>query len=303
MANSCLIVGPGAIGLLLASRIQKSGVRVTLLDHSEARAKEQKTTCVRDQGAEEQLSIPRTADPGIARAHKHIMVCVKAHTTQAVVTALSPFVTKDCSILSLQNGMGNQDILATLPCHDKVRLATITYGARRLNPNTVLMTGHGKILIGSSPDDPVGANWHALLAEAGFHTAYCPETKEMLWKKLVLNAALNPVTAMYRIKNGELLSHSEAWQTSMDILSESVKIANAAGMAIRFTDMQAHLRQICRETSENQTSMLEDLLAGKRTEVAHINGAIVETARALKLPATCNQQIQKDIEEREQQSS
>lgn len=288
MDDAVLIVGPGAIGLLLAARLRLAGVPVTLLDHRPDRAQRLQQITLQENGQSHQIPVTASADPGIAAHFKCILICVKAQTTAAVARTIAPHVPVKACVLSLQNGLGNKETLAQLPCNRNLRVGVTSYGARLLNEHTVIPTGDGTIRIAATPPDLIAAQWTHHLEKAGFSVALAADVEAMLWSKLVINAALNPLTALYRLTNGELPRHPQAWTQAMQILDESVQIATACGIELDAAEMQRQLQDACRKTASNQSSMLADVLAGKPTEIDAINGAIVNAAIANGIPATQN---------------
>jgi 2-dehydropantoate 2-reductase len=288
MDDAVLIVGPGAIGLLLAARLRLAGVPVTLLDHRPDRAQRLTQISLQEHDQTRQIPITASADPGIAVHFKYILICVKAQTTAAVTRTIAPHVPVQACVLSLQNGLGNKETLAQLPCNSNLRVAVTSYGARLLNEHTVIPTGDGTIRIAAAATDQIAAQWTHHLEKAGFSVALAADVEVMLWSKLVINAALNPLTALYRLANGELPQHPQAWTQAIQILDESVHIATACGIELDADTMRRQLQDVCGKTASNQSSMLADVLAGKPTEIDAINGAIVNAATANGMPAKQN---------------
>jgi len=293
--DTILIAGPGAIGLLTAARLQQAGLTVALLDHSPDRARRLASISLQEPQGGTSIPLTVTANPAVAADYPNILICVKAYATASVAQALGPYVGKSTTILSMQNGLGNREALQSLCCNRNIRLAVTSYGARLQSENTVIPTGDGIISIAATPQDPIAAQWQALLACAGFAVTLTSDTNAMLWRKLVLNAALNPVTACYRLLNGELPHHPAAWEQAVAILEESVRIANASGIHLDEPEMRKTLYAVCQSTAANQSSMLVDVLAGKPTEIDAINGAIVRAAQERELPATCNLAVLEQI--------
>ncbi len=293
--NSVLIVGPGAMGLFFAGHLCRAGVSVALLDHCPDRARLLHHIVLRETGHEQDMPVTCEANPQMVENYAHVLICVKAHSTRHVVEALYPYIAPDTYTLSLQNGLGNRELLATLPCRHNVRIGITSYGAYLVNSHTVQVAGNGSIQMQGTPTDPVSMQWRNLLEQAHLHTTLHENMDEILWTKLILNAAINPVTALYNIRNGELEPHPTAWQRASAILTESVAIANGLGIRIEAGILQHALSDICEKTRYNCSSMLMDVRAGRPTEVHAINGAIISAAQKVGLPAPANQKIVKEI--------
>jgi len=290
---SVTVAGPGAIGSLVAARLALAGVRVLLLDHLPARA----STLSRSGITVEDGELVRTAhpavtaDPAAAARADCIIVCVKAYSTEALCRQLAPHVQASSTILSLQNGLGNVELLMRLK--SRVVLAGVTgLGALLSAAGRVRCAGDGVTWIaaarGADADaDPVTA----VLRTAGFDVRRHLDLRAMLWTKLILNAAVNPLTARYRLCNGDLPSHPQAGPLARQIIAEAVAVAIAAGIPINEREMLDTFQDLCRRTAENHSSMLRDTEQGRPTEMSAITGAIVGQADGLGIPVPVNRWI------------
>lgn len=301
--DSLLIVGPGAMGLLFAARLQRAGMKIGLLDHCAARAKRLHRIRLEENGGAYVAPVACSANPQMAASYTHLLICVKAHTTAQVAASLAPHLRTDTRLLSLQNGLGNREALAELPCRDHVRIGSTSYGAYLVEEMTTQAAGNGRIQLGGESDDAICLEWQRFLRQAGFLVEITNNIDEMLWTKLILNAAINPVTALFGLRNGDLPHAPEAWNTACALLQESVAVANALDIHMDFQKAMDKLRAVCAATGENRSSMLVDLQAGKSTEVAYINGAIVRTGEQAGIPTPQNEAIIRQIHARESSQS
>ena len=289
---SVTVAGPGALGLLVAARLARAGCKVRLLDHRPERAALLARSGIT---VEESNSIwtahpAITADPAAARADV-IIVCVKAFSTGDLCRQIAPHVTPSTIILSLQNGLGNVESLLRLPAGDVLAGVTGT-GALLLAPGRVRSTGDGITWIATARGGITSVDTvAAALRNAGFDTRYHPDLRVMLWTKLILNAAINPLTARYRLLNGELLGHPLAGPLARQVVAECVTVANATGIPVRESEMITALEELCRNTARNRSSMLRDVEQGRPTERNAITGAIVAQAEALGIRVPVNRGI------------
>jgi len=291
IAPPILIIGPGAIGCLLAGRMARAGLEVRLLDYRAARAARLRHIRLTEDGQTTDVPVRVSADPALAAECDGIIVCVKAFQTAAVAGRIGPSVQPGARLLSLQNGLGNLEALHPIKCRD-LRPGVMNAGARLVAEGHVRATGGNAIAIAGTPDDAIAQAWQCILTQAGFSVQIEPDAQRLLWTKLVLNAAINPVTALYRIPNGELPSHPEAAALARDLLLESAHIARATGIALDTDDvLQKRLLAICATTRENRSSMLCDVEAGRPTEIDAINGTILRHARAHGLPAPVTEKL------------
>jgi 2-dehydropantoate 2-reductase len=288
-----VVVGPGAMGLLLAARLCRAGAHVTVLDYRPERAARLRASgiTVDDETGSWTVRPEVTVDPAAVANAATVIVCVKAYQTDAVAVALRPHVGPTVCMLSLQNGLGNVEALATLPS-GSLLAGTTGMGAIPQAPDRVGTRGAGVTSLAlvrglAETADAVAA----VLRSAGFEVDVQADWRAMLWRKLVLNAAINPLTALYRISNGELLGHPEAGPLAWTLLREAVAVAIAGGIGLSIQAMERSLEDVCRRTAGNRSSMLRDIEQGRPTELRAITGVIVAHADALGVFVPLHRQI------------
>lgn len=215
-------------------------------------------------------SLPAACEADLA------IVTVKAYDTAAAASALV-----DCDlnvVLSLQNGMGNEATLAEqVDC--PVLAGTCTYGALLADPGRVTCTGVGDVTLGL-PDggpSPVADEVGAAFAAAGFETTVAADMPRRLWEKLAVNAGINATTALARVENGALLD-GPANAVAADAARETALAAQAAGVDLSVADAVAAVEAVADATAANTSSMYQDVLAERRTEVDAINDYVAERA-------------------------
>jgi 2-dehydropantoate 2-reductase len=204
------------------------------------------------------------------------VVAVKSYDTPTVAEQLA-----DCdlgSCLSIQNGMGNEATLAdTLDC--PVLAGTCTYGARRDEPGTVAFTGRGEVVLGARDGghSEVAERVGTAFAEAGVETTVATDMPTRLWAKLAVNAAINPATALARVENGSLVE-GPGGSLAADAARETARVAREQGISLSDERAVGLARQVAEDTAANRSSMLQDIEAGRRTEIDAINGYVVRVA-------------------------
>jgi 2-dehydropantoate 2-reductase len=156
-------------------------------------------------------------------------------------------------------------------------LGVITYGATLLGPGRVRPGGTGTISVG---ENRALAPLTELLREAGFKVEIVPDVDDLLWSKLVINAAINPLTALLRVPNGELLTIPEARTLLRLAASEAMAVASACGRRLIYSDPVAATEAVARQTAINISSMLQDVNRGALTEIDAISGALVAAGEA-----------------------
>lgn len=181
-------------------------------------------------------------------------------------------------VLSLQNGLTNiPQLLAALP-ESPVLGGTTTHGVTFLRPGAVLHAGRGETVVGAARGSPgLARRTAALFTDAGIECRVTTRLPSLLWKKAVVNAAINPLTACLRVENGRVLERTESRLTARLAAEEAGAVARAEGSPVRrpWDDV----RRVLAATAHNRSSMLQDIEAGRRTEVESITGQIVRAAR------------------------
>jgi 2-dehydropantoate 2-reductase len=285
------IVGPGAMGCLLGGLLALSGVEVWMLCRRPEQADRiaRQGLVVEEVGSERRAAVQATADPRQAAPLDLLIVMVKAYATEEAARAACPALGRSSWVLTLQNGLGNAEALVRVLGSDRVLAGVSSQGATLLAPGRVHHAGFGPTTVtdlrGGATER---ARWVAsLLSRASVPTEVAPDLAPILWSKLVANTAINPLTALTGRRNGELLEGPVA-QLLEGLALETATVARAAGVTLPFEDPAEHVRAIARATSANRSSMLQDVEAGRQTEIGALNEAVVAAGRRLGLPTPLN---------------
>jgi len=212
------------------------------------------------------------------------VVTVKAFDTGIAARALSG---RADVALSLQNGMGNEERLRTEL--DRVLAGTCTYGALRRDPGTVECTGRGEVVLGpfvpngsrevGRADRDAAERVGRAFRDAGIETTVAEEMAERLWEKLAVNAGVNPVTALTRVSNGALRSgDADAHDLAAGAAHEAARVAREQGIDLSDERALAALEGVIENTAANDSSMLQDVRAKRRTEIDAISGYVADRA-------------------------
>ena len=285
------VIGPGAMGCLFAAFFAEAGGDVWLLDHDPDRAKllNEEGLSLDGVSGSHHVRVPVSADPaGLGRADL-ILVCVKSYDTPRAAEIIAPSLTPGAMVLTLQNGLGNVEALSERLGAGPVLAGVTAQGANLLAPGRVHHAGAGETVIGelSGEVTPRLRKLVSLFNSAGLPARETRELRAVLWGKLILNAAINPLAALLRVRNGALLRPPIS-QLMQQIIAEAAAVAHAAGIALPYSDPVARARQVCEDTAQNINSMLQDVLHQRCTEVEAINGAIVTEGNRLGLTTPLN---------------
>jgi 2-dehydropantoate 2-reductase len=286
--DNILIIGTGALASLFAARLAQAGCDVIMLGTWKEgldAIRENGIRLIDTRGNENQLSVQATADPRDCIGTRYALVLVKAWQTERAARQLKECLADDGLALTLQNGLGNRETLMQSLGLNRVALGVTTTGATLLGPGRVKAGGEGTVSIERNPSlGPL----EVALTSANFNIQLVDDALALIWGKLVINSAINPLTALLRVKNGEILERPTARAMMGQLARETAQVATAENIHLPFMDPVAAAEEVARKTAANQSSMLQDVLRGATTEVDAICGAVVHTAEKHKLSAPAN---------------
>ena len=283
-----LIFGTGALATLFAARLSAAGVDVTMLGTWQAGLDALRKEGARLVGAdrvERAYPVHATDDPAECRGARFALVLVKAWQTERAAGQLAICLAEDGLALTLQNGLGNREILAQTLGLPRVALGVTTIGATLLGPALVRLGGEGTISLEAHLRlRPL----EAMLRASGFAVNVVEDARSLVWGKLVVSAAINPLTALLRVPNGELLQRPAARLLMGELGREAAAVARAQGVSLPFEAPESAAEEVARRTAANHSSMLQDVLRGAPTEIDAICGAIVRAGEETGVPTPVN---------------
>ena len=297
-----LILGTGALATLFAARLASSGCSITMLGtwpEALSALNRDGARLMDADGREQSFPVRAIHDPKDCPGARYAMVLVKSWQTERVAHQLKACLADDGLAVTLQNGLGNREILAGRLGGSRVALGTITIGATLLGPGLVKAGGEGKIALETHP--VMGPIKEALMS-AGFQVETVNNTDSIVWGKLVINAAINPLTALWNVTNGELLERPATRRLMRLLAEEAASVACAEKVDLPFREPAAAVEDVARRTANNHSSMLQDIQRGAPTEIDAICGAVVRMGKQHHIPAPVNQacwQLVRAISERE----
>jgi len=272
-----LIVGTGALATLFAARLSAAGHQISMLGSWEnglQALNENGARLVDANGVEQAYPVHATDNPVDCQGARNALVLVKSWQTERVAGQLADCLVEDGLALTLQNGMGNRELLAGTLGLPRVALGVTTTGATLLGPGLARAGGEGVISVEAHPRlGPL----EAALTGAGFNVQVVNDADALIWGKLVINAAINPLTALLRVPNGELLQRPAAHKLMRILAQEAAAVATAQGIHLPFEDAVTTAEDVARKTAANHSSMFQDIRRGAPTEIDAICGAITRT--------------------------
>jgi len=291
------VVGTGALGSLYAGYLARGGHEVYAVDIREDIVSAISSNGIRIVEPEgNEVSIPvkkatlRTEEVG--RVDLVILLPKSRQTREAAQNARCLFGAEAVG-LTVQNGLGNPEAIESVVGEGRV-LAGVTLNASTyLGPGRMLYAGRGETVIGEmrGGPSPRAEKIAAVFNRAGLSTHVSAEVWNDVWGKLLVNAGVNPLTAVTRLANGALMDHLEAREIMKGLVEEGERVARAKGIRLPYADAVKKVEDACIATAPNYSSMLQDVLARRETEVDFINGAIVREGEKLGIDTPVNRTI------------
>ncbi|MFS1901782.1 2-dehydropantoate 2-reductase [Vibrio lentus] len=286
------IVGPGAIGSLWAIKLLQAGHNVSLW----SRTTYNSIDLLLDGQAS--LSFSNNNIEKLS-ASDLVIVTVKAWQVEEATTPLLQHLDPDTILMFMHNGMGAVDQIATQIDAHPVVLATTTQAAFKPNRNNVSHTGIGQTQLGTfnlkgqQCTFLVDVLEHALPA-----VSWDPEIKTALWTKLAINCAINPLTGLEQIKNGELADKRFS-EVLSSIIRELTQVMLAEDITCSFDELETSVSKVIQATAKNNSSMKQDMFYQRKTEIDFITGHLIKTALKHQIEVPVNQKLFAQVKEQE----
>jgi len=296
--SSFLILGTGALGTLFAERLSAAGYAVTMLGTWPAALEALRTRGARVRWPDGSVTAARVrvaSSPADVPPARAAIVLVKSWQTPRAARWLAECLAADGVALTLQNGLGNDAVLAEALGRERVAVGVTTTGANLSTPGEARFGGEGVI---SLAEHPRIAPIRAALQKAGFTVETAADVRGLIWGKLAVNAAINPLTALLGVPNGALLEDPAARLFMRRAAEEVAAVAAAQGISLPYPDPAAAAEDVARRTAANFSSMLQDLRRGAPTEIDAICGAVARIGAQIGIPAPLNQALAEMVKAR-----
>ncbi|RUA00201.1 MAG: 2-dehydropantoate 2-reductase [Deltaproteobacteria bacterium] len=288
------VIGAGAMGSLFGGLLTEAGREVWLLDVWEDHVKtlNEDGLTIEREGVTRVVRPEATTDPSAIGKADLVIVFVKSTQTKAASETVARMMRPDGRVLTLQNGMGNADILAEAVDPASVLAGTTSHGATLLGPGKIRHAGVGPTRIGpwAGGDRAAAESVAGVLSGAGIDTEVAENVHALVWYKLFINVGINAITALTGIKNGEILDLDVTRELSRNAVEEAMAVARARGVPVA-EDVVEHVFQVAGATAANRSSMGQDVDNRRLTEISAINGAVVREARACGVDTPVNETL------------
>lgn len=284
---SVVIVGAGAMGCLFAARMAEQGAQVTLVDVD----RERLSTIGRDgitlvdDGGSRTLKVGASLAAEVAAPVDLVVLFTKGIHSAAAIASVAHLAPSKPTALTLQNGIGNADLLAETFGRGQVLMGTAHVPADLTGPASVETHGFGTLELGGFTEEahrlaPAVAQ---LLEGAGFGTEVSGDINASVWEKVAFNAALNAMAMICEVPNAGM-NNDPGLRIAVKVVEETADVAAAAGIQIDRTGIVGTIAAALREHAHHKASMLQDREHGRQTEIEMINGAIAREGARLGVP-------------------
>ena len=275
------VIGPGSVGSLITYSLNRSGIDPLIIFRTT-----QKARLAGKRGLSLQLSNQATISlRGYFTSYSEIpegyidvaFICTKSYDVPMATSSLKPKLKEKATVISVQNGLGSYEVIEAMLPEAEVLALVLNCGIFRKSDYDFIFSGCSKSYIGWQRKElPENID---LVAEhlKPINVKLVKNITPYRWIKLAVNAAVNPLTAIRGVKNGDILTDKYLRTLASSVVNEVKAVADSLKIRV-FKDPMKELAKVVDATKNNYSSMLQDILAGRRTEIDFINGAVVGRA-------------------------
>ncbi|WP_019614153.1 ketopantoate reductase family protein [Psychromonas ossibalaenae] len=289
------IIGAGAIGCLWAANLQRIGQQVHLITRKPC---SERTLHYLDlENSQHQFNV--SSSTGLLNDLDPLLVCVKATQVKKVIQKHLISIKPQQVIILMHNGMGCAEQVQALLPDNPIICATTANASLLLAPLNIKQTGRGVTYLG--PFNPAACLQHKLaesLNSALDDTHWCENINHKLWLKLLINIAINPLTAIYQINNGQLLQAKFQKQIK-EVIRDSLQIADAEKIPFVEQELLNTINRVIQQTAQNYSSMNRDIFYQRITENEYIGGFLLKKASLYKIKIPAVESLYKKIKQLE----
>ncbi len=278
-----VIVGAGAIGRIFGVYLSRQNHSITFVEKKQdvVEAVNSRGLGFMAYGAEEMDEIVYTqaeavSDPKLIEQCNFILLTVKSFDTLSAVRSVEHLISDQSPILSLQTGLGNLETMEKVVGAESIIGGFTFMAGTSLDPGVVRHGGSGKTYIGEldGTESERTRMISTTLTECGLECELCQRIIGRLWCKVIIYSAINPLSSILRVKNGQLLENMESIELMKRLVDEGINVAQAHSIDLVYPNLYELLFDSCNNTRDNLSSMLQDIINGNRTEIEALNETI-----------------------------
>ena len=274
------------MGSLFGGLLAQTGQQVTLVDINDAHLE-----AIRNKGLRLEtdtgdclVNTLRVCRPEKATEQPDLLIVfTKALHTNAALTGVQHLLTKDVYVLSLQNGLGNVEAIAQNVSREQILIGVTTWPADMVEPGHVHSHGEGMVRLMTADGSvrPIVMKVAETLSAAGLRCSADPTVWAAIWEKVAFNAALNSICAVSGCTVDQLGTVPDGEELTYSVVYEVLSVARRLGIIVDEARCKNNVATAIAQHRGHKPSMLQDIQAGRRTEIESINGAVVTAAHQL----------------------
>jgi 2-dehydropantoate 2-reductase len=293
------IVGAGVLGSIFGSLLERAGFRVTLIEVLEERVRlidREGLWLQMPDGERVHSRLAITSEPAQVGVQDVVMVCVKGYHTSSAIRGAAPMVGAGTLVLSVQNGLGNLETIAECVGPERVIGGITAHSGMPVGMNEVRYVGGLGPLLVIGPYDGVARpgfeGFVRQLRAAHLDVQSVADINGVIWKKLIANVSTNCVAALTGLTGGRAVQHGPTVEMIRGLAEELAQVARAKGIDFpELAEPLAFALKAFASTKDNKVSMLQDVEAGRPTEIGNLNEIIVKEGARLGVPTPYNQAV------------
>lgn len=291
------IIGPGSIGCLVGSFLLRDKIcEIFFLHKDEKKIKEirkQGIIVKRLNGKIEKITSDKffiTNDEKEIGKCELIIITLKSYQTKDAFKKLPTLIDKNTYLLTLQNGLGNIEIIKKVVKEEKIIAGITSQGAYSLSPGNIVHAGEGETILGSISKGKIGdvIKIKNLFNKVGMKTKITDNIEGAIWSKFLINIGINPVASVLDVNNGYLIENKEAEKIMEYLVKEGVEIAKKKKIKLVYPDPIKKIKEVCQLTYNNINSTLQDIRNKRKTEIDFLNGVVVKEGEKLGIDVPAN---------------
>lgn len=287
------VIGCGAMGTIFAGLLAKSGNDVAVILRNPATAKHIQQHGIRVEGASGStaVSVRAYSQAPVDENFDLVILSVKATQIEAAAQSAIPLVGKNTTVLTIQNGLGSGEVVASILGGERLMIGIAGgFGAQLEGPGYTYHNNMQIVRMGpyADLDQTVAENVAAVWTKAGFTAEAVDNIAAMQWEKLICNVAYSAPTAITGMTVGQVMDDPNIGPISRAAAQEAWNVAIARGIQLSVTDPIAHVRAFASGMPHSRPSLLQDVEAGRQSEIDYINGAIPREAKKAGIEAPVN---------------
>lgn len=227
----------------------------------------------------------------------YVFFTTKAHQTETAANQIQPIINPETILISIQNGIGTEDILRKIFPENTILRGITTIGVCKPEPGVIDFTGEGKTYIGyqTAAEEQKARKIVEIMKKSEIDAVIEPNIQGAVFTKTIVNCALNPLTAIHQVKNKEIYNQITLRNQAILLIKEAWAVTKALKIELLSDDPIKITFDIIKKTGENTSSMLTDILNKRKTEIDFLNGKIISLGLEVGIPVSNNQEIYSKI--------